>query len=193
MQTINLGSVQSPYFEQSLTIPAKQSVIINYAYQSFQLLDASLYDTLEVTFGGAGIQSKYSAGMGYKLTEPVQYIQFFNTSTTQSITIRFALAIGDIRDNRLVVSGIVNTLTEMAKATTVTWDNINATSSTTYTIPANSNISILVTSGTVTMNLSGNSGNGIILTSGQTVQFSTINPQTLTLSGGVVNLQIEEY
>ncbi len=193
MQTINLGSVQSPYFEQSLTIPAKQSVIINYAYQSFQLLDASLQDTLEVTFGGAGIQSKYSAGMGYKLPEPVQYIQLFNTSENEQITIRFALAIGDISDNRLVVSGVVNTSTILKQATSVIWDNIDATSETTYDINDNSVVSVMVSSGTVTMNLSGNSGNGIILTSGQTVQFSTVNPQTLTLSGGVVNLQIEEY
>lgn len=193
MQTINLGSVQAPYFEQVLTIQPNQSVIINYAFESFQLLDASLQDTLEVTFGGAGVQSKFSAGMGYELTEPVQYVQLFNTSKTEQITIRFALAIGNITDNRLNISGVVNTSTVLKQASTVTWATVNASSSTTYSIPDNSNISILVTSGTVTMNLSGNSGNGIILSSGQSVEFSTVNAQTLTLSGGVVNIQVQEF
>lgn len=193
MQKINLGSVQAPYFEQEMTIPANQSVIINYAFESFQLLDASLQDTLEVTFGGAAVQSKFSAGMGYKLTDPVQYVQLFNTSKTQQITIRFALAIGNISDNRLVVSGIVNTSTLLTKASNVTWATVNATSSKTYSIPDNSDVSILVTSGTVTMNLSGNSGNAISLASGQSVEFSTLNAQTLTLSGGTVNIQVQEY
>lgn len=193
MQIINLGSVQAPYFEQVLTIQPNQSVIINYAFESFQLLDASLQDTLEVTFGGAGVQSKFSAGMGYELTEPVQYVQLFNTSKTEQITIRFALAIGNITDNRLNISGVVNTSTIIKQASTVTWETVNASSSTTYNIPDNSNISILVTSGTVTMNLSGNSGNGITLSSGQSVEFSTVNAQTLTLSGGVVNIQVQEF
>lgn len=193
MQTINLGSVQAPYFEQVLTIQPNQSVIINYAFESFQLLDASLQDTLEVTFGGAGVQSKFSAGMGYELTEPVQYVQLFNTSKTEQITIRFALAIGNITDNRLNISGVVNTSTVLKQASAVTWATVNASSSTTYSIPDNSNISILVTSGTVTMNLSGNSGNGITLSSGQSVEFSTVNAQTLTLSGGVVNIQVQEF
>lgn len=193
MQVINLGSVQAPYFEQELIIPANQSVIINYAFESFQLLEASLQDTLEVTFGGAGVQSKFSAGMGYKLTEPVQYVQLFNTSSTQQITIRFALALGDIADNRLNISGTVNTSTILKQASTVTWATVNASSSTTYSIPGNSNISILVTSGTVTMNLSGNSGNGITLSTGQSVEFSTVNAQTLTLNGGTVNIQVQEF
>ena len=193
MQTINLGSVQAPYFEQVLTIQPNQSVIINYAFESFQLLDASLQDTLEVTFGGAGVQSKFSAGMGYELTEPVQYVQLFNTSKTEQITIRFALAIGNITDNRLNISGVVNTSTVLKQASAVTWATVNASSSTTYSIPDNSNISILVTSGTVTMNLSGTSGNGITLSSGQSVEFSTVNAQTLTLSGGVVNIQVQEF
>ena len=193
MQVINLGSVQAPYFEQVLTIQPNQSVIINYAFESFQLLDASLQDTLEVTFGGAGVQSKFSAGMGYELTEPVQYVQLFNTSKTEQITIRFALAIGNITDNRLNISGTVNTSTVLKQASTVTWATVNASSSTTYSIPDNSNISILVTSGTVTMNLSGNSGNGITLSSGQSVEFSTVNAQTLTLSGGIVNIQVQEF
>lgn len=193
MQVINLGSVQAPYFEQVLTIQPNQSVIINYAFESFQLLDASLQDTLEVTFGGAGVQSKFSAGMGYELTEPVQYVQLFNTSTTEQITIRFALAIGNITDNRLNISGTVNTSTVLKQASTVTWATVNASSSTTYSISDNSNISILVTSGTVTMNLSGNSGNGITLSTGQSVEFSTVNAQTLTLNGGTVNIQVQEF
>ena len=193
MQIINLGSVQAPYFEQVLVIPANQSAVINYAFDSFQLLDASLQDTLEVTFGGAGVQSKFSAGMGYKLKEPVQYVQLFNTSTTQQITIRFALAIGDIADNRLVVSGVVNTSTVLTKASNVTWETVNASSSTTYSIPANSDVSVLVVSGSVTMNLSGNTGNAITLASGQSVEFSTVNAQTLSLSGGVVNIQVQEF
>lgn len=81
----------------------------------------------------------------------------------------------------------------LKQASTVTWATVNASSSTSYSIPDNSNVSILVTSGTVTMNLSGNNGNGIVLSSGQSVEFSTVNAQTLTLSGGIVNIQVQEF
>lgn len=193
-QIINLGGFQSPYFEQEITLQPKENRVINYAFDDFQLLDASLQNTLEVTFGGGAIQSKFSAGMGYKLPAPVQYVQFFNSSSEQPITIRFVLAIGDIRDNRLVVSGIVNTSTELTPASSVTWAQIDGSAGEqTYDLPLNSTVSILVTSGTATLNLSNNTGTSITLQAGQTVDFKTANAQVLSVTGGVINIQIEEF
>ena len=64
-QEINLGSVQAPYWEDTITIEPQGTEIRYYNYDSFNLLQASIPGVLQVTFGGAAVQSKYSAGMGF--------------------------------------------------------------------------------------------------------------------------------
>lgn len=99
-ENINLGAVQAPYWEQVLTLQPGETRKVDYVYDSFNLLQASIPEVLEVTFGGAATQTKFSAGMGYHLSAPVSYIQLFNTSDSP-LTIDFSLAVGGITDNRV--------------------------------------------------------------------------------------------
>ncbi len=107
-QLINLGSVQAPYMEWTVTLAANEHRKINYVTDSFQLLDCSIQNVLRVSFGGTMVQTNFTAGMGYKLTEPVEFIELWNTSGS-NLDVHFVVGIGEIKDNRLTVSGIVHT------------------------------------------------------------------------------------
>lgn len=198
---INLGSVQAPYWQEELTIPAKSTHITRYVFNSFNLLSASIPDVLEVTFGGAAVQSRFSAGMGYKLSDPVSYIQFFNTSD-QDITIKFSLAIGDITDNRLTVSGTVFVAQQTGDIFNVQqmpWAIYSATSAVApVSIPVSGaqKISILCTSGSVT--ISGSFGgvniSNLTLAAGQAWEDFLSGSGNLEISGsGSVNYSVAGY
>lgn len=186
---INTGSVQAPYLEMSRTLAPHQNTKVDYVFDSFSLLNVSIPDVLQVTFGGAAVQSKFSAGMGYKLTEPVYYVQFFNTSD-QEINFDFSLAIGGIFDNRLTVSGNVDTTSTPAGSKNIIWQTV--TNGGTVEISNNSRVSLLVSSGTATLTMNDGS---IELSGGQTVEFTILSSTTLNIagSGSVVQVQIEEF
>ena len=157
-ENINLGAVQAPYWEHQITLKPHETRVVNYIYDSFNLIYTSINNVLEVTFGGAAVQSKFSTGMGFKLSQPVYYIQFFNPSD-QELTLDFALAIGGITDNRLTVSGVVDTrITESIDIFTkirgfATYNASSATAPTTIAFSAGNTVSILCTSGTIILNL----------------------------------------
>ena len=130
-ENINLGAVQAPYWEQVLTLQPGETRKVDYVYDSFNLLQASIPEVLEVTFGGAATQTKFSAGMGYHLSAPVSYIQLFNTSDSP-LTIDFSLAVGGITDNRLTVSGTVNTSTKLSAYSSVKAGSLTAPQSLEY-------------------------------------------------------------
>ena len=198
-EVITLGSVQAPYLEQTLTIPANGTRKFDYAYDSFNLLDANIPDVLEVTFGGAAVQSKFAAGMAFKLSEPVSYIQFYNKDASNPVTIHFALAIGEIKDNRLTVSGNVQVLPAVGgvfPAKTAGFTNYQAGSNTgASTLPydADSQIDFLCTSGTITLdNAAGVSG--LILTAGQSWSACLADAGTMTISGtGSYNFSVGDW
>ncbi len=111
VQNINLGSVQAPYWEQTITLKPNERRKIEYVTDNFQLKEASVPNVLRVNFGGSMIDTRFSAGMGYKMTEPVQFVELWNDNNID-LTVDFVLGVGEIRDNRLTVSGQVDTLTE---------------------------------------------------------------------------------
>lgn len=147
-QIINLGSTQAPYWEYTKTLAPNEHFKLNYVTDSFHLLDVSAPDALKVNFGGSMIQTPFTAGLGYKLTEPVEFIELWNDSAA-SLTVHFAVGIGDIRDNRLTVSGIV--LTQNRGFAHVDAGTRTATSS---FVVSNGQLSLLVTAGSVTVNCS---------------------------------------
>lgn len=193
---INLGSVQSPYLQREITIPAGGTELFYYTYDSFNLLDANIPDVLDVTFGGAAVQSKFAAGMAFKLSEPVSYIQFFNTGSAP-LTIRFALAIGEILDNRLNISGNVQVLPAanfpIQQAGFTTYEATSGTGNTTMTYGANAQLDVLCTSGTIVIdNAAGVSG--LTLTAGQSWSACLATAGTLTISGtGSYNISRGEW
>lgn len=193
MENINLGSVQAPYREQILTLAPGETQIIWYVYDSFNLLQASISDALEVTFGGAAAQTKFSAGMGYKLSEPVSYIQLFNTSESP-LTIDFSLAVGGITDNRLTVSGIVNTATKLNAYSSVKAGTLTAPQSLEY--DNNSVVALVCTSGTITVNITaaGVSVSNLELSAGQAWEMPIVSGGTAEITGtGKFNYSIVGY
>lgn len=190
---INLGSVQAPYWENVITLQPKETHVVRYVYDSFNLLSASAPNVLEVTFGGAAVQSKFSAGMGYKLSQPVSYIQFFNTSDSP-LTIDYSLAVGGITDNRLTVSGVVNTLTRIQAYSSVSAGTLTAPQNLTYGNEAN--VAVVCTSGTITINISEDNINvtNLVLSAGQSWELSLVSGGTIEITGtGMFNYNIAEY
>lgn len=108
---INTGSVWAPYQEFTRTIPAGSYDRINYVTDNFVLLEVSANNALEVNFGGAVNQTNFTAGIQYKLTEAVPYIQLHNASQSPLI-VRFAVGVGEVRDNRLTLANSQLTISE---------------------------------------------------------------------------------
>lgn len=171
---INLGSVQAPYQEFTYTIPAGQSHKIDYVYNSFNLLEASTAGVLKCNFGGAVNETLFSAGMGYKLTQPVQFITLFNTSNSP-LTVHLSLAIGDIYDNRLTVSGTI--LTQPGQYSGLSCQQLTITSGT-ATAPAGAKVTLQNT-GTNVMYIGGTGTDGLQLQVGGTFDYSSSSAITI--------------
>ena len=188
-QIINLGSTQAPYWERTVTIPAGEIFTLDYVTDSFHLLDVSTPDSVRVSFGGSMIETPFTSGMGYKLTEPVQFIQLQNI-TNSAVTAHFAVGIGNISDSRLTVSGTVFTL-PASGFNTYTATSDTGASTTSY--PANAQIDVICTSGSITLdNAAGVSG--LVLTAGMAWSVFLANAGTLTISGtGSYNISVGSY
>lgn len=192
-ENINLGAVQAPYWEQVLTLQPGETRKVDYVYDSFNLLQASIPEVLEVTFGGAATQTKFSAGMGYKLSAPVSYIQLFNTSDSP-LTIDFSLAVGGITDNRLTVSGTVNTSTKLSAYSSVKVGSMTAPQSLEY--DNNSVVALVCTSGTITVNITaaGVAVSNLELSTGQFWEMPIVTGGTIEITGtGKFNYSIAGY
>ena len=192
-ENINLGAVQAPYWEQVLTLQPGETRKVDYVYDSFNLLQASIPEVLEVTFGGAATQTKFSAGMGYHLSAPVSYIQLFNTSDSP-LTIDFSLAVGGITDNRLTVSGTVNTSTKLSAYSSVKAGSLTAPQSLEYD---NKSVGALgCTSGTITVNITaaGVAVSNLELSTGQSWEMPIVTGGTIEITGtGKFNYSIAGY
>ena len=105
---INTGSVWAPYQEFTYTIPAGQYQRVNYVTDNFVLLETTANNALEVNFGGAMNQTNFTTGVQYHLESVVPYVQLYNKSNS-AVTVHFALGVGDVRDNRLSLTGTINT------------------------------------------------------------------------------------
>jgi len=106
---VKFGSIQNPYKEFVMTIPAGAFTDpVRYNFDYFRLLDASGAG-VEVQFGSSGETTTIvGPGIGYKMPYVIQEVRFGNTSDSP-VTIRFALAIGDISDDRLAFTGAIKT------------------------------------------------------------------------------------
>lgn len=192
-ENINLGSVQAPYWEQIITLQPGETRKVDYVFDSFNVLNASISDALQVTFGGAAVQTRFSAGMGYKLAQPVQYVQLFNTSNSP-LTIDFSLAIGGITDNRLTVSGIVNTMTKLEAYSHVRAGSLATPQTLLY--DNNSIVALVCTSGTITINISAAnvSVSNLQLSTGQSWEMPIVAGGTIEITGtGKFNYSIAGY
>ena len=132
---INTGSVWAPYQEFTYTIPAGSYHRVNYVTDNFVLLEVSANGALEVNFGGAMNQTNFTAGIQYRLTEAVPYIQLHNRSNAP-VTVHFALGVGEVRDNRLTLANTTLTISETYQAMTVKNSGLLASNALYYTVTA---------------------------------------------------------
>lgn len=121
---INTGSVWAPYQEFTYTIPAGQYQRVNYVTDNFVLLETTAQNSLEVNFGGSMNQTNFTTGIQYRLTEAVPYIQLHNKGNA-AVTVHFALGVGEVKDNRLSLTG---TIISSETYTSVTVQQITLTS-----------------------------------------------------------------
>ena len=191
-QIINLGSTQAPYWELTETLAAGERRKINYVTDSFHLLDVSAPNALKVSFGGSMIDTPFTSGLGYHLTEPVEFIELYNASGA-SLTVHFAIGIGDIKDNRLTVSGTV--LTQLVGYSKL----IGGTKSTTETFTAgNGMFDIMVTAGSVTISVTGGNYNvsGMVLPEGASWNVDLSDSASITVTpaaSSTYNYTIAQY
>lgn len=138
------GVLQQFYAEKTVTIAAgarfEDYVIFNY----FRVL--SLSGTgLEVIFGNNQYQTPFTgAGIGVKLEYVLPRLTLVNTSGA-SLTMTYAVAVGDVNDDRLTVSGTLNVTSTTAApvinvATTgaATTSQVSVTTTATSIVAANS-------------------------------------------------------
>lgn len=152
---INTGSVWAPYQEFTRTIPAGSYDRINYVTDNFVLLEVSANNALEVNFGGAVNQTNFTAGIQYKLTEAVPYIQLHNASQSPLI-VRFAVGVGDVRDNRLTLANSKLTISETYTSLNV--ERITFDSSGAYTITQPAEKIVMQNVGSNTVYVGANNG-----------------------------------
>ncbi len=193
MENINLGAVQAPYLQRTLTIAPGGIATERYVFDSFNLLSASVDNVLEVTFGGAAVQSRFSGGMGYKLSAPVSYVQLFNTGDVP-LEVTFALGIGAITDNRLTVSGTVNTSTKLAGYSHVRAGSLIAPQTLDY--DNNSVVALVCTAGTITINIAaaGVAVTDLTLSTGQSWEMPIVTGGSIEVTGtGQFNYSIAGY
>lgn len=168
MENINVGTVEAPYQEWNVTIPANGVKRIDYVTDNFFLYEVSAHNALQVNFGGAVNQTFFTDGIGYRLTQPVPYLTLKNTSN-QPLTIKFAAGVGDIFDNRLVVSGTV--YTQPAQYSNFAIANETITSGK-ATIAAGGGKNIIQNNGSNVMYIGGSGTDGLKLEVGGSFEYA---------------------
>jgi len=106
---VNQQGTQNPYKEFPITIAANGGIeTLYYDYNFIRFLSATSVTGLTARFGQAGTETTVvGAGIGMKFDETLRNVYFKNTSGS-AITILVAACIGDIRDDRLTVTGNLN-------------------------------------------------------------------------------------
>ena len=107
---ITRNSIQNPYKEFEILIPAFGISQVSYDFDYIRYLDfgGAQRGQILARIGSSGNESDViGGGIGYKLTTAVQRVEFRNTTATP-ITIIIALAIGLISDDRLNFSGAIS-------------------------------------------------------------------------------------
>ncbi|GHU01480.1 hypothetical protein FACS1894186_4270 [Alphaproteobacteria bacterium] len=106
VDNISVGTIPNPYREWEFSLPPMSSLKIDYVSDNVAVMYCSVPGAMLITFGGQGGETTMEQGMRYKLSAPVPWVKVKNTAAAE-ITVRLALGIGDIQDNRLTVSGVV--------------------------------------------------------------------------------------
>lgn len=131
---INTGTPSAPYQQFEVSLAAGEVRKIDYVTENFALLETTTANVLRVNFGGSASETNFMTGIQYKLTRAVPYVTLINSSASP-LTVKFALGCGEIKDNRLSVSGTVQT-TETYTLMTVASHTFDSTGVVAITSPA---------------------------------------------------------
>lgn len=197
---VNRDPIQNPYREFTYVLPVNGAETIFFAHSYFRVLALSSGAGLAVRWGGSGQQSSLiSAGIGINIIEAVPSVTLINTGGNV-VTVTIALSMGTVSDDRLTVSGTINTSITSAEALSDVADVSVAATSTVLVSAASARktvvISNLAANGTVIRVGSSTTGatRGAEVPSGGSAALDTqgavfvYNPSAAAISVGVTVL-----
>ena len=112
MVAINNSTNIVSYKESYLTIAANETRVFENPFNFFRLLSSTGNDnSLMYRFGGSSIETLLTVGVGIRFPETLAKVSIRNT-TNAPVTIRVAEILGDIYDDRLTITGDVETKQE---------------------------------------------------------------------------------
>ena len=127
MVQINNSTNIISYNEVEVVVPANKQYVLYSPYNTIQLLESNAIhqDDLSFRFGSSAQETPFTLGLNPTFPEVLASLTITN-KTGADITIRLALIVGDMKDNRLNVSGTLITTTaplENIIASQETFDN----------------------------------------------------------------------
>ncbi len=140
---INTGFIDNPYRQFDYEIEPGQIQTVRYVHNTVEVIANNQPGHLRINFGGSGGFTEFEQGMIYSYPggQSIPYIQLQNTSeNVMNVTV--VLAIGEFKDQRLNISGMVNVQSSVDNPVYVT----STTDNPVYTNPTQfntCNISVL--------------------------------------------------
>ena len=126
MPVINNSTIPISYREIDVTIPANGQVTLQQPYDHISLLSSDVpASQLKFRFGSLSMETQLSAGLGWSLDYTFASVTIRNIGSAAA-NIRLSLAEGNVSDNRLTVTGIVNTQTVPYGSATCTLETFPA-------------------------------------------------------------------
>lgn len=112
MVQINNSTNIISYNEVEVVVPANKQYVLYSPYNTIQLLESNAIhqDDLSFRFGSSAQETPFTLGLNPTFPEVLASLTITN-KTGADIQIRLALIVGNIKDNRLNVSGTINTST----------------------------------------------------------------------------------
>lgn len=104
------GSTRIPYQEFTYTITPESAIDVFQVFDYFRVLAYNgTTGDLGIRLGQNGLQTPFTAaGVGIKCEDVFDRVTLYNKGTSDDIIITIALALGQVNDDRLTVSGTIN-------------------------------------------------------------------------------------
>ena len=103
---IDTGTIPNPYRQFAYTLAPGERKTIRYDANFFNVLYTSS-ENLAVNFSGSGGDTQYWQGLQYNCDYVFSYAELINLDTANPLSVVVGMGIGDMKDNRLAVSGAV--------------------------------------------------------------------------------------
>lgn len=127
MVQINNSTQPVSYKELEITLNAGEQYPFQQPFNTFNLLESNATDDSKVffRFGGLSHETNLSAGLGVTFPDVYACVSIRNETSAQ-IKLRVAFIIGSVSDNRLTVSGNVNTVAQPLTTSSVSLETFDS-------------------------------------------------------------------